>query len=52
MVPRLTGENKPKTIFVDADLTSVDGIVSLELVSSEIVKEKYVAVTYKVLKDA
>jgi riboflavin biosynthesis pyrimidine reductase len=48
--PQLTGGTSPKTIFVAQDLTSLEGVIDLQLLRHEILDENYIHLYYRVIK--
>lgn len=47
--PQLTGGISPKSIFVAPDLTSMDGVIDLQLLQHEVLEGNYVHLYYRVL---
>ena len=47
--PQFTGGISPKSIFVAPDLTSMDGVIDLQLLQHEVLEGNYVHLYYRVL---
>ena len=48
--PQLTGGISPKSIFVAPDLSSMEGVIDLQLIRHEVLDENYVHLYYRVIK--
>ena len=48
--PQMTGGQSVKSIYVAPDLTSIHGVIDLQLLKHEIIDYKYVFLNYRVIK--